>query len=221
MISAEKNRRAYDIWASTYDVDRPPHSYLEEPHVIRLLNVSPGDTVLDAACGTGRYARIYSELGAQVFGCDLSEGMVQVARAKCPRARFIVTDLNSRLPFEDGFFTKVVSSLAIRHIENLRGFLGEIKRILRPGGTFVFSTIHPEMEWSTYQRSNPPPIDLNEEGVTFPYSPGDLELAIRESGLEMEKKVEILADDSVRPFLTEESFQAQVGKKFVLLFVAH
>ena len=57
---------------------------LIEPATERLLALKPGETVLDVACGAGRLARRYAELGARVVACDFSEKFVARARERTP-----------------------------------------------------------------------------------------------------------------------------------------
>lgn len=219
-LSALRNQRAYDIWSSTYDQDRPPHTYLEQSTVLRLLDPQVEDKILDAACGSGRYTKLLQERGATVAACDFSSQMLTQARAKCPGVEMLQVDLNQPLPYKNQSFTKCVCSLSIRHIEDMPAFVKEVFRVLSPGGRFVFSSIHPQMDWTTYVRANPPPIELNDEGQTFPYSESDFFAALVDAGFTGVESTELLADDSIKTFLTPASFQAQQGRKFVLVFSA-
>ena len=73
---------AYAAWAPAY----PAHAHnalmeVEQIAVLELLPPVSWRTVLDAGCGTGRYMRLLSALGARVIGVDLSQAMVSRARA--------------------------------------------------------------------------------------------------------------------------------------------
>lgn len=74
-----RTRDAYDRWSTVYDKDPNPQTVLEEPVVMELVSPRSGDRILDAACGTGRYCRLFQEQGAEVVGLDFSEGMLRVA----------------------------------------------------------------------------------------------------------------------------------------------
>src|SRR5436190_19690021 len=81
---ADENRRIWDANARWWD-DRigPGNDFqvrLLEPATDRLLDVRAGDTILDAACGAGRYARRMAALGARVVAFDYSAEFIARAR---------------------------------------------------------------------------------------------------------------------------------------------
>ena len=57
---------------------------LIEPATERLLDLRPGETILDVACGAGRLSRRYAELGAHVVACDFSAKFIERARRRTP-----------------------------------------------------------------------------------------------------------------------------------------
>jgi SAM-dependent methyltransferase len=97
-------------------------------------------SVLDLGCGTGRHAQLLCEHGYTLSGVDLSEEMLQVARANNPRLSFTQGDVRSvRL----GQTFDVVASLF--HVmsyqasnADLRAALATVRTHLAPGGLFVF-----------------------------------------------------------------------------------
>jgi demethylmenaquinone methyltransferase/2-methoxy-6-polyprenyl-1,4-benzoquinol methylase len=96
--------------------------------------------VLDIATGTGDLAiQINSRLRPDlIIGCDISEGMMQVARQKCQKRgmtniRFEHEDCTA-LSYPDNTFDAVTSSFGIRNFQELDKALGEMCRVLRPGG---------------------------------------------------------------------------------------
>ena len=146
MTDITQVRQGYDRWAAVYDHDANPLPALEEPVVQAAAGDVEGLTVLDLGCGTGRHAHWLAEAGAQVTAIDFSEGMLEEARGK-PGASsidFQSHDLHQPLPF-DAQFDLVVSGLVMEHIRELRKLFGEVHRVLRPGGRFIFSAMHPAM----------------------------------------------------------------------------
>ena len=140
-------RSGYDRWSSVYDDDANPLPALEEPIVHERLGSVRGLTVLDLGCGTGRHTLWLANAGAIVTAVDFSEGMLAQAHCK-PGAgaiRFVVHDIQNRLPFEDGFFDRVVSGLVLEHIEDLYHFFSKVRWVLRPGGRALLTTMHPAM----------------------------------------------------------------------------
>jgi malonyl-CoA O-methyltransferase len=140
-------RNGYDRWASVYDHDANPLPSLEEPIVREQLGSVRGLAVLDLGCGTGRHALWLASAGAIVTAVDFSEGMLAQARRKpgANAVRFVVHDIHKHLPFENGFFDRVVSGLVLEHIEDLQHFFFEVRRVLCPGGRAFLTAMHPAM----------------------------------------------------------------------------
>lgn len=140
-------RAGYDRWAEVYDHDANPLPALEEPVVRRAIGEPRGLKVLDLGCGTGRHALWLAAGGAAVTAVDFSGGMLEEARRKpgAEQIRFVCHDLHTPLPFPDGEFDLVVSGLVLEHLNELDGFFGEIKRVLKAEGRAVVSAMHPAM----------------------------------------------------------------------------
>jgi SAM-dependent methyltransferase len=99
----------------------------------------PCEAFLDAGCGDGRYlAALAGELPARRAGVDLSERILETARAR------VAADLRQAnleaLPFDDGEFDLVLCSQVIEHVLDADAGIAELARVLRPGGTLVIST---------------------------------------------------------------------------------
>jgi ubiquinone/menaquinone biosynthesis C-methylase UbiE len=101
------------------------------------LDPQPGARILDLACGTGTLARAITERepGATVVGVDGDPEMLARARAKAPGVQFDEA-LAQELPYEDGSFDAVVTSLFLHHLTHdlKEAALAEVARVLRPGG---------------------------------------------------------------------------------------
>jgi len=102
--------------------------------------VRPGDTVLDAACGTGDLAIADRKAGAaKVTGLDFSEQMLARARRKAP-LEWVQGDLLA-LPFADDSYDAATVGFGVRNVENLELALTELHRVLRPGGRLAILEI--------------------------------------------------------------------------------
>ncbi len=134
--------RAYDllVWVLTLGRERRFRERL-----VRLARVAPGDSVLDVGCGTGALAiaaKAQVGSGGLVFGVDPSPEMLARARRKAAKAgvdvRFETATLQG-LPVPDASFDAVLSSLMLHHLseEGRRRGIREIRRVLKPGGTFL------------------------------------------------------------------------------------
>lgn len=98
--------------------------------------LDPAAPVLDAGCGAGVpvMTRLV-EAGLKPVGLDLSGIQLALARERVPEAPLVQADL-AALPFGDRSFEGVVSYYAVIHVprSNHRAVLGEVRRVLRPGG---------------------------------------------------------------------------------------
>lgn len=112
--------------------------------LVEASGVVPGDDVLDVGCGTGYFtSRLAAAAmpGGAVTGIDPSESMIDFCRQKIPGEISFVTGTAQDLPFDDGAFDVVASSMAIHHVpaEARLAALEEMYRVLRPGGRLLIA----------------------------------------------------------------------------------
>ncbi|WP_427893072.1 methyltransferase domain-containing protein [Kribbella sp. GL6] len=100
--------------------------------------VVPEGPVGDLGCGTGRITAYLAGLGLDVFGLDLTPGMIEVARREYPELRFDVGSL-FELPLKDGELAGALAWYSLVHTprEELPTAFAELFRVLRPGGVLV------------------------------------------------------------------------------------
>ena len=115
---------------------------VEGPIIRQLIDSIPPGRVLDAACGTGHYARYLSERGHAVSGVDLSPEMIEKARANTPGVEFRSGSLEA-LPFSGQTFDLVMCGLALTHLPEISKAVSGIGRVLKVGGTAVIADHHP------------------------------------------------------------------------------
>ncbi|PPK69744.1 class I SAM-dependent methyltransferase [Actinokineospora auranticolor] len=133
----------YRIWSRTYDQPGNGAFAIDEPELRRIIDPLPPGTALDAACGTGRYARLLADRGHRVLGVDGSPEMLDHARPRVPEAEFRLGDLRG-LPVDDASVDLVTCGLALTHLPDLTPAFAEFARVLRPGGHLVVVDMHPE-----------------------------------------------------------------------------
>lgn len=98
-----------------------------------------GRAVLEVGCGTGRFTLPLAAAGLQMTGMDLARGPLRVARARLEnldsgaRAHLLVGSAYD-LPFPDACFDGALSINVFSHLTDPQRALGEIARVLRPGG---------------------------------------------------------------------------------------
>ena len=121
--------------------------YLNNPAFLRFIGDLDGRMVLDAGCGEGRNTRLLARGGAQMVGVDISRKMIEFARAEEEREplgiRYELTSFTDLSAFPDASFDVVVSFMALMDGPDFQGAAQEIFRVLRSGGEFCFSIIHP------------------------------------------------------------------------------
>lgn len=111
-----------------------------DPREVAIDAVREADPqrVLEVGCGEGELAeRLVRELGVELVAFDQSERMVELARARGVDAR--VGDVQA-LPFDDGSFDVAVAAWMLYHVPDVTRGLGELARVLRPGGRLVAVT---------------------------------------------------------------------------------
>ena len=145
----ETKGRTIRHWAPLYEVAGWLMSFGQLPAIrkrsIALAELKPGERVLDVGCGPGSLtipaAKAVGKEG-QVAGIDASPEMIGVAKGKAGKQGleidFRVAPIEA-LPFEDGEFDVVLSSLMLHHLPDevkVQG-LGQVLRVLKPGGRLI------------------------------------------------------------------------------------
>jgi 2-polyprenyl-3-methyl-5-hydroxy-6-metoxy-1,4-benzoquinol methylase len=120
------------------------------PATERLLDLHPGEQVLEIACGNGVFARRLAQLGAQVLASDFSEGMLERARARttehADRIEYRLLDATDEaqlLSLGQRRFDAAVCNMALMDMAAMEPLLSALARLLKVGGRFVFSVTHP------------------------------------------------------------------------------
>jgi 2-polyprenyl-3-methyl-5-hydroxy-6-metoxy-1,4-benzoquinol methylase len=125
------------------------------PATERLLELQPGERVLDVACGNGLTSRRLAGMGAEVVAFDFAEELIARARRRTREAVrtegagrityhvLDATDEAALLALGEGRFDAALCHMALFDIAEVDPLMAALSRLLRPGGRFVFSVIHP------------------------------------------------------------------------------
>ena len=104
--------------------------------------------VLDMGCGDGHFASVAFDRPLEV-GLDPWWEPLLEAKSRGAYQGYVCSD-GARVPFEDGYFASVVSNSVLEHIPHIDAVVGEIARVIQPGGRFVFCVPNhrfPELLW--------------------------------------------------------------------------
>ena len=126
---------------STYDKQRESNLYRKKKrqselkHFLDLIDKKNNEKVLELGCSSG----FLTEHLGEVTAIDTSEGMLETAHSKNPKAKCIYGDM-FELPFKNNFFDKIVTMRVWNHLnkEDLRRAISESKRVLKIGGYLIF-----------------------------------------------------------------------------------
>ncbi len=149
MSSMQREAARYDLIRDFY-LDVVGMEVGGEPTAAALLDLLGdvrGMRVLDLACGHGRIARELARRGARVAGVDISEVLLDRARATEAEEplgiAYVNVDATSGRTLAGETFDGVACNHGLADIDDLDGAVATVARVLRPDGRFVFSILHP------------------------------------------------------------------------------
>lgn len=109
--------------------------------ILDLVPHQPGGSMLDCGCEDGSFTLRLAERAAiegEVHGVEIFEAAAVAAEGR--GVQVVRADLDRGLPYESGRFDVVHANQVIEHLHDTDGFLGEIRRVLKPGGCAILST---------------------------------------------------------------------------------
>lgn len=145
-------KETYDQLANDYEhVVDTKNAYnidYERPAMMKLL---PKDMnhmkILDAGCAAGWYTLQLVNRGGKITAIDISPEMVAATKRRLGKnANILCLDLAGKLPFADGSFDLIISSLVLHYLKDWNKVFSEFNRILKPNGKILFSIHHPFMD---------------------------------------------------------------------------
>jgi malonyl-CoA O-methyltransferase len=188
-----------------------------EQHAMREYwpNVA-GLRALDLACGTGRYSRLLADANAaEVVALDFCVPMLM----QVPVGNRVCASM-MHLPFAADTFDVVISGLALGHASGVYPWMAEIARVLRKGGTLLYSDFHPEAARAGLTRSFK---DRDERTCLVPHSYFDIATqmeAATTAGLKIDALHEVRVERDLRePFPRSDEFYRQWGGQPIVLIV--
>lgn len=113
-----------------------------------------GERILDLGCGYGWYTDYFRSVGGDAVGVDGADAMIGIAQKKYPKCTFRSVDITKPLPFESGSFDIVFCNQVLMDLENVESVLAECFRLLKRGGVFYFSVVHPAFYNGTWEKGD-------------------------------------------------------------------
>jgi len=193
---------AHAVWAPTYDRNPNPLFSLEdrimEPQLPGLEEMAEM-TVLDVACGTGRWLGHFLNRGTRLSaGFDLAPEMLNEARRKpLVQNRLIQADCLS-IPVRSNAVDLAICSFAVSYVGDLCCFARELSRIVKEGGHLFISDFHPSGHrrgWKRSFRYNGGTIEVS----SFQYSIGGICDAFETEGFDLVSRSEPCFGEAERP----------------------
>jgi len=137
-------------WSACFGEGNDFHLQWVAPPVESLLEIRPGERVLDIACGNGAFSRRLADLGAQVTALDFSASFIACACERnadyADRIRYCVIDAAKRdelMSVGEGAFDAAVSNMALMDMSDITVLASCLPKLLKSGGRFVVSIMHP------------------------------------------------------------------------------
>jgi len=135
----------YRLWADSYDREANPILSLERRILSPLLPPVAELNVIDLGCGTGRWLNVMkNESAGNLIGVDLSREMLNQAKLKVGDAATLICTDYADAPISEASADLVFSNFVLSYVDEPKRFVAFVRKVLRPGGTFFLSDVHPE-----------------------------------------------------------------------------
>jgi ubiquinone/menaquinone biosynthesis C-methylase UbiE len=190
------------LWSSNYDQALNPLLALEQRLLVPEINPLAGQRLLDVGCGTGRWMDIARERGARVAGVDRTRQILEVAGGKPRLSGQVALGDVLGLPFAASTFDVVVCSFVLGYLDDRDLSIREMARVVKPGGRFIISDLHPEAlrrGWTSSFRDAKTIYEIERRQ----YELGDIQGAARTSGLQERKLIEAKFGEPEQPIFLQ------------------
>lgn len=126
------------------------HKHMINPVMLELIGPVAGKRIIDVACGEGHFTRKLAELAkgnVRITGIDISQRLIEIASQKNTQfpdsITYMVGDASAMHGVPSNSYDIAVCNMALMFIKRYEEVFAEVSRVLRPGGAFVFSLLHP------------------------------------------------------------------------------
>ncbi|MFD2045470.1 class I SAM-dependent methyltransferase [Ornithinibacillus salinisoli] len=217
-VGTEESIKRWERFADAYSQNHSEQGDLHKevfltPTLLSLLEKVENKSILDAGCGEGYFSRILARSGANVIAVDYSKRMLEIAQERT--SKDIIIDYQygncEDLHFlQDCTFDVIVSNMVMHDLAKYEKAFQEMYRLLKNGGSFVFSILHPcfvtpesgwertedgkKLHWNVdqyfYEGVYEQPLGNNEKMLLFHRTLSNYLNTLIETGFNLEKIVE-------------------------------
>jgi SAM-dependent methyltransferase len=129
-------------WALSEDQQVPTYEA-----ALERVDLKPGQRVLDIGCGVGAFLRLVADRGAEPFGLDASEALIELARERLPEADLRVGEMEA-LPYQQGTFDLVTGFNSFFFANDIVTAAREAGRVAKPDAPVVIQV------WGPHERND-------------------------------------------------------------------
>ena len=185
-------------------------------HLVKLLKIQPGESVLDVACGNGNTAITARKCGANVTGIDITSDLLNLAMEEERIAQISGIDWREGdvqdLPFEDESFDVVLSTFGHMFAANPDLATKELVRVTKKGGRIGFATWPPELAIGSIFKINSKHLPKNPNAPPSPILWGNPDV-VRER-LSKVKELSFERGTTIFPILSSNHFWKFMSTKY-------
>jgi ubiquinone/menaquinone biosynthesis C-methylase UbiE len=139
-----------------------------EHEIFKQLSLVQSDTLLDVGCASGRQVFKAARVCKMAIGIDVGREFIETAEQAQKRLGILNVEFKlvdgEKIPFEDGFFDKLICSEVLEHVVDHNAFIEELKRVLKSGGVAVLTVPNWNNRGTFYKR-------LKNVFRPFPFTP--------------------------------------------------
>ncbi len=185
-----------DFYESSYYKKADPGAFdegkqkkyaLEKEFYGNLLQLKPGEKVLDVACGSGNMLYLLKDTGADLFGIDISKTAVEIAKKRVEKPEQIVCADADPLPYKDNEFDCILALGVIEHFPDISSIVRQIARCVKKTGRVIIAvpnTYYYKFVWDTLRKGSGP---CKHQEIETLYSFKEWKEIIERSGLTVER----------------------------------
>jgi 2-polyprenyl-3-methyl-5-hydroxy-6-metoxy-1,4-benzoquinol methylase len=215
----KENQRGYDLWSKTYDTDLNSTVAVDESNFPVYWKHLVNKDVVEIGCGTGRHTIKLARAKNRVTAIEASRKMLEVARVRTSglSVEFVETDFFDFSGSENGFDAAVMS-LVLEHIANPSDFFIRLYTLIKPGGEFYLSEIHPlRIAKGTQAHFTHPETGSEVRLVSFAHTDSEIKEASAAAGFQLINEADIHGTEELA--MQNENWKKHLNQPMIKIWV--